>query len=445
MSGWTTPYQYYFLNGKLNESVTGVYYTTVNGRPGWYGFNGGALAAYTQTDGYGTMLANDSGWWYVEPLYGTVVFNYTGLGRTNFPGDERPHYWYVENGRINFNYTGFVTSSNMTRCYVKNGQVDETVNGVYQLTVGGKTDWYGLWRGKEQISSEVLMNPIDGSWCYTASSEVLMNPIDGSWWYVDDGKVDFSYTGLGTRHDWTGDTSDKWYIRNGQVDFSYTGCVRAEGYNCEKYYVIQNGRFIEEYSGLIQMTVNGVNAWWQVEQGCIEVRTGVGYSALVEYNGDWWYVANTGQVDFSYTGFPYCNGANWYVKDGHVIFGKTGFVNLGEDDHTYEYVENSQHDYKLNGLVYAELNGKTTWWSVQNGRCYHYDTTTSWHERPSGYAANADGLWAIINGEIVYDITGVYKSTGSYACGDYAVQVTYTYNVVDGLVTDMQVEVDNIR
>ena len=90
----------------------------------------------------------------------------------------------VKNGRIDFNYNGFLELYGGVY-YVKNGQVDETVNGVYQYTVNGKTAWHGLWRGKK------------------AYNEVLMNP-NVQLWYVRDGLVDFSYTGMGNRHDWTG-------------------------------------------------------------------------------------------------------------------------------------------------------------------------------------------------------------------------------------------------
>lgn len=170
------PYQYHFVNGKLNEGLTGLYYTTVNGKTNWYGFQNGAIATFEEyEDSSGTLFLNDSGWWYVDPVYGTVDFSYTGLGKTVFPGDDRYHYWYVNNGRIDFNYNGFLELYGGVY-YVKNGQVDETVNGVYQYTVNGKTDWHGLWRGKK------------------AYNEVLMNPNDGSWWYVRDGLVDFSYT-----------------------------------------------------------------------------------------------------------------------------------------------------------------------------------------------------------------------------------------------------------
>ena len=223
IEGWHTddfrwPYQYYFVNGKLNEDLNGVFYTTVNGVLGWYGYSQGALAtAWESGDGerYGTVLSNGSGWWYIDPRTGMVDFSYTGLARNEFPGDDWYHYWYVENGQVNFNYNGFLTYTSSYNepavCYITGGQADANVNGVYQLTVNGKTDWYGFWRGM------------------TAYNEVQMNPNDGSWWYVgNDGVIDFSYTGIAYRHDQEGYSLDSWYVKNGRVDFSYNGWYKFE-------------------------------------------------------------------------------------------------------------------------------------------------------------------------------------------------------------------------
>ncbi len=422
------PYQYHFVNGKLDEGLTGLYYTTVNGKTNWYGFQNGAIATFEEyEDSYGTLFLNESGWWYVDPIHGTVDFSYTGLGKTVFPGDDRYHYWYVKNGRIDFNYNGFLELYGGVY-YVKNGQVDETVNGVYQYTVNGKTAWHGLWRGKK------------------AYNEVLMNPNDGSWWYVgNDGVIDFSYTGIAYRHDQEGYSLDCWYVKNGRVDFSYNGWYKyvSDSYSSSyTYYYVENGRVRSDISGLIQTTIDGKNAWWNIEDGKIyttEYEYAYQNHKLVYYNGDWWAVSNS-QVDFGYTGFVYYDDVCWYVENGRVNFTKTGFVDF-DGYGAYEYIQNGQHDSDFNGLVYAELGGKTSWWQVQHGRCYHYDGT--WYYEPGNYAANASGLWAIINGEAAFNVNGVYTVSRGYDMdmGVPSTTINYTYEVVNGLVTDMQVVV----
>lgn len=71
----------------------------------------------------------------------------------------------------------------------------------------------------------------------------------------------------------------------------------------------------------------------------------------------------------------------------------------------------------------------------------HYDGT--WYYEPGNYAANASGLWAIINGEAAFNVNGVYTVSRGYDMdmGVPSTTINYTYEVVNGLVTDMQVVV----
>ena len=413
-------YQYYFINGKANENLTGVFYTKVNGAEGWYGFYKGELA--TSDDYYeapGRVLSNASGWWYINPKTGLVDFNYNGLGITE--DDDWYHYWYVENGQINFNFNGLYNYH--TRyygdilCYITNGQVDPNVNGVYQLTVNGKTNWYGFVRGMQ------------------TEDEVLMNPYDGSWWYTgDDGLVDFSYTGIAERYDQNGDEFDSWYVRNGQVDFSSNGWVKINNH----YVYVRNGMLQSDLNGLVQATIDGKDGWWEVDHGTLFDNTNY-YYTLSYYGGSWWAVYNS-QVDFSYTGFVEHDGTRWYVENGRVNFDKTGFVNTEEAD-TYAYVQNGQYNKTFHGAIYAELNGKNSWWQVKDGNCVH-SANAAWNGKPDSFAANENGLWAIVNGEVAFDVTGEY-SYGTYysVSGEDSIYVSYIYQVENGLVTSMQATV----
>lgn len=413
-------YQYYFINGKANENLTGVFYTKVNGAEGWYGFYKGELA--TSDDYYeapGRVLSNASGWWYINPKTGLVDFNYNGLGITE--DDDWYHYWYVENGQINFNFNGLYNYH--TRyygdilCYITNGQVDPNVNGVYQLTVNGKTNWYGFVRGMQ------------------TEDEVLMNPYDGSWWYTgDDGLVDFSYTGIAERYDQNGDKFDSWYVRNGQVDFSSNGWVKINNH----YVYVRNGMLQSDLNGLVQATIDGKDGWWEVDHGTLFDNTNY-YYTLCYYGGSWWAVYNS-QVDFSYTGFVEHDGTRWYVENGRVNFDKTGFVNTEEAD-TYAYVQNGQYNKTFHGAIYAELNGKNSWWQVKNGNCVH-SANAAWNGNPDSFAANENGLWAIVNGEVAFDVTGEYQYGTNYAIsGEPSIYVSYIYQVENGLVTSMQATV----
>ena len=413
-------YQYYFINGKANENLTGVFYTKVNGAEGWYGFYKGELA--TSDDYYeapGRVLSNVSGWWYINPKTGLVDFNYNGLGITE--DDDWYHYWYVENGQINFNFNGLYNYH--TRyygdilCCITNGQVDPNVNGVYQLTVNGQTNWYGFFQGMQ------------------TEDEVLMNPYDGSWWYTgDDGLVDFSYTGIAERYDQNGDKFDSWYVRNGQVDFSSNGWVKINNH----YVYVRNGMLQSDLNGLVQATIDGKDGWWEVDHGTLFDNTNY-YYTLCYYGGSWWAVYNS-QVDFSYTGFVEHDGTRWYVENGRVNFDKTGFVNTEEAD-TYAYVQNGQYNKTFHGAIYAELNGKNSWWQVKNGNCVH-SANAAWNGKPDGFAANENGLWAIVNGEVAFDVTGEY-SYGTYysVSGEDSIYVSYIYQVENGLVTSMQATV----
>lgn len=413
-------YQYYFINGKANENLTGVFYTKVNGAEGWYGFYKGELA--TSDDYYeapGRVLSNASGWWYINPKTGLVDFNYNGLGITE--DDDWYYYWYVENGQINFNFNGLYNYH--TRyygdilCYITNGQVDPNVNGVYQLTVNGKTNWYGFVRGMQ------------------TEDEVLMNPYDGSWWYTgDDGLVDFSYTGIAERYDQNGDKFDSWYVRNGQVDFSSNGWVKINNH----YVYVRNGMLQSDLNGLVQATIDGKDGWWEVDHGTLFDNTNY-YYTLSYYGGSWWAVYNS-QVDFSYTGFVEHDGTRWYVENGRVNFDKTGFVNTEEAD-TYAYVQNGQYNKTFHGAIYAELNGKNSWWQVKNGNCVH-SANAAWNGKPDSFAANENGLWAIVNGEVAFDVNGEY-SYGTYysVSGEDSIYVSYIYQVENGLVTSMQATV----
>ena len=61
-------------------------------------------------------------------------------------------------------------------------------------------------------------------------------------------------------------------MKNGRVDFSYNGWYKyvSDSYSSSyTYYYVENGRVRSDISGLIQTTIDGKNAWWNIEDGKI--------------------------------------------------------------------------------------------------------------------------------------------------------------------------------
>ena len=193
-----------------------------------------------------------------------------------------------------------------------------------------------------------------------------------------------------------------------------------------------------DLNGLVQATIDGKDGWWEVDHGTLFDNTNY-YYTLSYYGGSWWAVYNS-QVDFSYTGFVEHDGTRWYVENGRVNFDKTGFVNTEEAD-TYAYVQNGQYNKTFHGAIYAELNGKNSWWQVKNGNCVH-SANAAWNGKPDSFAANENGLWAIVNGEVAFDVTGEYSYGTYYSVSrEDSIYVSYIYQVENGLVTSMQATV----
>ena len=114
-SGW-----YYYKNGKIDESYTGL---CKNG-DSWYYVQKGALNwNYTGLCKYGNA------WYYVEK--GVLNWNYTGLAQVNGTGS----WYYVKNGVLNWNYTGLCKYGN-SWYYVQKGVLNWNYTGL--CAYGGK-------------------------------------------------------------------------------------------------------------------------------------------------------------------------------------------------------------------------------------------------------------------------------------------------------------------
>ena len=420
--GMEVPFQTYFVNGMQQMDLTGVYYTEVKGNYGWYGFYKGQLASrdwyYGPTIGY--VLSNASGWWYINPETGLVDFNYTGLAENDYG------IWYMNNGQIDFGYTGFVKQRPYKLDFgydyydlyaVTGGKADCNYDGILWTTIDGVSGWYGF---------------IDG--CLT-SDQALMKKDDGTWWYVgENGMVDFTYTGRAQT------AYGEYYIRNGQIDFGFNGTLQEMSGTYKCY---QNGKMLEwDFNGLVETTVDDEYGWYYVKNGYImhdhnNDKNENPWYELVSNDAGWWAVSN-GKVDFSYTGFVYdnvneTNGA-WYVRNGQIDFGANGFIKDPASDIYYYYVVNGYVNHELYTVAQGTINGETAWWCVEGGGCVPNAFT--------GTAEYGGKVWYYDNSKIDFSKSGTYEHSQGLMRNDSTyVSIHYMYEVVNGQVITMTVHV----
>ena len=279
--GW-----WYILNGVLDFSYNGF---GRNGDSWWYcrggkvQFDDNGVIEGTVNGTYGwwkvvnsqvifdnDVCANASGWWKITN--GKVDFDYTGLAQ-NASG-----WWYIHNGAVDFGYTGFGQNGN-SWWYCRDGQVHFDDTDVIEGTVNGT---YGWWK---VVNSQVIFD-----------NDVCAN-VHG-WWKITDGKVDFGYTGLAQN------AGGWWYIRDGAVDF--------------------------DKNSVLEGTVNGDTAWWNVRGGQVIFR-----STVADNEMGWWRIEN-GKVNFGYNGIAQNDFGWWYIRNGQVDFSYTGTVTDG--NRTYQVV-----------------------------------------------------------------------------------------------------------
>lgn len=183
-------------------------------------------------------------------------------------------------------------------------------------TAASDGEWYYISNNKVKDITTIANN--NYGWWYVDHGKVNfdVNSIehnDYGWWYLEGGKVNFGYDGFGSN------SNGDWYCEGGQVKFNVTDVIQGSLNGVSAWWNVKNSQV--DYSTTIAHNMNG---WWYCENGRVNFNyTGLGYNS----NG-WWYCKD-GKVDFSYNGIvPYGN-ASWYVKGGQVQFGYTGTYKVG--------------------------------------------------------------------------------------------------------------------
>ncbi len=352
--------------------------------------------------------------------------------------------------------------------YYKDGAIDTSMTDVVNATVGGKSGWWNVVKGKVTKGETVAQNSngwwyinsdgmVDFSykgfaknsngWWYLENGKVSFSKnsviqdtgkkIDGavSWWYVTGSKVQTGFTGLAdysNENGWwyiengkvtfTANTVAKnkngwWYVEDSQVKFKYNGF----GQNSNGWWYIENGKVTFKKNSVIKDTdkkIDGAASWWYVVGS--QVKTS--FTGLADYANEngWWYL-NNGKVDFSYSGFAQNKNGWWYVKDSQVKF-NTNSVIKGTVNGTeaWWYVVGGKVQTGFTGLAdYPNENG---WWYIKNGKVDFTVTTV---------ASNKNGMWYVKNGQVAFNYSGTVTLNGAQYTvtnGKVGVSVSSTMN-----------------
>ena len=240
---------------------------------------------------YGSVNSEDA-WWYVKD--GVVCNDATVAHNAN-------GWFYVENGKVNWDYTGYAQNENGW-WYVTGGQVKFDTNSVIYGTVNGEKAWWHVVKNKVTSDTTVAQNQY--GWWRIENGKVNFNCNSveqnaNGWWYIRGGKVDFTYTGVANN------ANGWWRIVNGKVDFN---CNSVESNHLGWWY-IRGGKVDFSYTGV----AHNANGWWRIEGGKVNFN----FNGIAQNQNGWWYIRG-GKVDFGYNGKVTFGGRTYTVTNGKV-------------------------------------------------------------------------------------------------------------------------------
>ena len=186
-------------------------------------------------------------------------------------------------------------------------------------------------------------------------------------------------------------------------------------------YYDEKGKVSTKKSDIVQGTIDGVNAWYYIENG----------KAVLDHNGvdhninGWWYVKK-GKVDFSYNGFAKNVNGWWYIENGKVTFNRNDVIH-GKVNGEYAWWNVKGSKVIFNESIEQNING---WWYIKDGKVDFTKTSVEqnhsgwWYVKKgkvdfnyTGFAKNKNGWWYIENGKVTFNRNDVIhgKVKGEYA------------------------------
>lgn len=373
-------------------------------------------------DGRPGLSKNEYGTWLVDDS-GQVVFKAKGLvidAKSTVSSDPAKIY-YVENGKVDFKKTGFVTytAGTISAISVAAGQdavTSDTVDGTFYVENGVVT-------GKK-VDNNVIHDVKTGAWLYvdTTGENVDFDDIaknGNGIWKLTDGAVTFKETGVFTDTNGviSNDNTKDYYFENSKLNTKKTGLVQVDptaGDGKTNLAYVNNGVVsgLEPKNSVVHYQPTG--DWYQInDDGDITGSNYLGANA----NGIW--KLNAGKVDFSAETFytvdttdeevgNLTRGDVIYIKGGKFQSNVTGLVTIGTDT---RYVKNGVVSDGITDIVQS-TDGN--WYMVEDGVPSTF----------TGLAANKNGVWYVKSGVVDFNKTGIVGggATGDYKDADYYVE-----------------------
>ncbi len=189
----------------------------------------------------------------------------------------------------------------------------------------------------------------------------------------------------------------------------------------DDWYYYTDGRVDTSITDVIKGTVDGVSGWWNVVNGKVVRAETVAKNA----NG-WWYIDETGMVDFDANTVAKNEYGWWYILGGKVQFDFTGLADY-PNKNGWWYIQNGQVDFTHNGVD----KNKNGWWYVEGGKVQlaytgvaNYKNANGWWYVKDGkvdfsantVAKNKNGWWYVLGGKVQFGFTGLanYKNENGW-------------------------------
>ena len=302
---------------------------------------------------------------------------------------------------------------------VDDEKIAKVVDGVVTAVKEGSTKVKAMTKDGK-VFAEMVIDVIksgktdivnmDGIWTYTKNCKPDYNytcfakNVNG-WWYVENGIVTFGKNDViqGT----VDGTNAWWNVKGSKVLFNTTIENNRNG-----WWYIKDGKVDFGYTGY----ASNYNGWWYVEDGKVTFKRNDIIQGNVGGVNAWWNVKGS-KVLFNTTIENNQNGW-WYIKDGKVDFGYTGFA---KNANGWWYVENGKVTFKRNDIIQGNVRGTNGWWNIKGSKVIFNTTIENnqngwWYIKNgkvdfgyTGFAKNVNGWWYVENGKVTFKKNGRIK------------------------------------